>query len=126
MDRIRLGRWGEWLALILLTGKGYRLRHRNWRGAGGELDLVVEQRGEIIFVEVKLRSSDAFGGAGGAVTRDKQRRLARVSAAYLSRHDLWHRPCRFDIVTVERGQRFPYWRIRHYRNAFAVDTGRQL
>jgi putative endonuclease len=126
VKRRTLGRLGEWLALALLLVKGYRPRHRNWRGAGGELDLVAERRGEIVFVEVKTRSSSLFGGAGAAVDREKQRTLARVSAAYLSRHGLWDRPCRFDIVTVEKRKRFPYWSIRHWVNAFSPDLGRQL
>ena len=64
MNRRLLGRLGEWAALALLLAKGYRPRHRNWRGAGGELDIVVERRREIVFVEVKARSSSLFGGAG--------------------------------------------------------------
>ncbi len=126
MNRRLLGRLGEWAALALLLAKGYRPRHRNWRGAGGELDIVVERRREIVFVEVKARSSSLFGGAGAAVDREKQRTLTRVSAAYLSRHELWDRPCRFDIVTVEKRKRFPYWNIRHWVNAFSPDLGRQL
>ena len=106
--------------------KGYRVRHRNWRGAGGELDLVVERRREIVFVEVKARSGDLFGGAVAAVDVEKQRTLARVSAAYLSRHDLWRRPCRFDIVTLEKTGRFPPWRLRHYRDAFQPNLGRSM
>jgi putative endonuclease len=126
MQRQRLGRFGEWAALAWLLVRGYRLRDRNWRGGGGEIDLIVERRREIVFVEVKTRSSDLFGGAIAAVNRDKQRMLSRVSAAYLSAHRLWQQPCRFDIITVEQRRRFPFWRIRHYRNAFSPDRGRLL
>jgi putative endonuclease len=126
VDRQRFGRRGELAALLLLLLKGYRPRHRNWRGAGGELDLVVERRGEIVFVEVKARSSDVLGGAIGAVDAHKRRTLTRASSAYLSRHDLWGRPSRFDIVTVERKGAFPFWKIRHYQSAFSPDLGRQM
>jgi putative endonuclease len=126
MNRIRFGRRAEWVALLLLLLKGYRPRHRNWRGAGGELDLVVERRGEIVFVEVKARSSDLYGGAVAAVNAEKQRNLVRTSAAYLSNHGLWERPSRFDIVTVERVERFPFWKIRHFKNAFQPDLGRRI
>ena len=126
MNRSTLGRLGEWIALTLLLAKGYRPRHRNWRGAGGEIDIVVERRREIVFVEVKARSSSDFGGAAASVTRDKQRTLFRVASAYLSRHELWHRPCRYDVVTVERRAAFPYWSVRHYRNALSPDLGRQM
>ena len=118
MDYQKLGRRGEWIALGLLILKGYRPRHRNWRGAGGEIDLVVERRREIVFVEVKARSSNLYGGAVGAVNARKQKNLSRASSAYLSRH--------VDFVTVERTTRFPYWSIRHYPNAFSPDLGRKL
>ena len=126
MDHRKLGRRGEWVALLLLLLKGYRLRDRNWRGAGGELDLVVERRREIVFVEVKARSTDLYGGAVGAVNARKQKNLTRVSSAYLSRFSLWDRPCRFDIITVERKSGFPFWSIRHYKNAFSPNLGRQM
>jgi putative endonuclease len=122
----RLGRAAEWLALLLLLAKGHRLRHRNWRGAGGELDLVVERGREIVFVEVKARTSELYGGAAAAVTAAKRRHIVRASTAYLSAHELWERPCRYDIVTVERRRRFPFWRIRHLRDAFRPDLGRRL
>jgi len=122
----KLGRRAEWAALLMLMIKGYRPRHRNWRGAGGELDLVMQRRGEIVFVEVKARSDTLYGGAVAALHREKQKILTRTSAAYLSRYSLWERPCRFDLITVERvGGIFP-WRIRHYRDAFQPNRGRQL
>ena len=122
----RLGRRAEWAALLLLMIKGYRLRHRNWRGAGGELDLVMQRREEIVFVEVKARSHDLYGGAAAAFNDKKKRMLTRASAAYLSRFSLWERPCRFDLITVERVGGMLPWRVRHYRDAFQPNRGRQL
>ena len=121
-----LGRHGELLALLLLSAKGYRLRHRNWRAVGGELDLVMEKRGEIVFVEVKARSSADFGGAAAAVDRKKRKVLARVAAAYLSHFGLWQRPCRFDVVVVEPSSSLLRRRVRHLANAFRPDRGREL
>jgi len=122
----KLGRWGERLALWLLTLKGYRLRHRNWRGPGGELDLVMSRRGEIVFVEVKTRTTTLFGGGEAAVDREKQQHMVRAAAAYLGRFNLWEAPCRFDVVTVLRRPRFPYWRLRHMSNAFCPNLGRRF
>jgi putative endonuclease len=126
LRRHHFGRTAEWFALLLLLAKGYRLRHRNWRGAGGELDLVMERRGEVVFVEVKARSSDDFGGAAAAFHDKKKKVLTRVSAAYLGRYSLWERPCRFDLVTIERIAGLVPWRVRHYRNVFRPDRGRQF
>ena len=122
----RLGRGGELAALILLLLKGYRLRHRNWRGPSGELDLVVERGGRIVFVEVKTRSSELYGGAVAALDRDKRLAVARTAASYLGRYALWDRPCRFDLVAIERVTRFPWWRSRHVAGVFEPDLGRLL
>lgn len=122
----RLGRGGELAALILLLLKGYRLRHRNWRGPSGELDLVVERGGRIVFVEVKTRSSELYGGAVAALDRDKRSAVARTAASYLGRYGLWDRPCRFDLVAIERVERFPGWRPRHVVGAFEPDLGRLM
>ena len=122
----RLGRAAEWLALLLLLAKGYRLRHRNWRGAGGELDLVVGRSGEVVFVEVKGRSGNLMGGAVGAVNARKRDRLVRTAAAYLTRHDLWQGPSRFDVVTVQRRRSFPWWTVHHIEDAFQPDLGRLM
>lgn len=125
-DRRRTGRRGELLAMAWLILKGYRLRHRNWRGPTGELDLVFDRRGELVFVEVKARSGAAFGGAVAAVGRQKRDAMARTAACYLSRHGLWERPVRFDVVTVERRRRFPGWRLRHLEDVIRPDLGRLL
>jgi putative endonuclease len=111
---------------VLLLLKGYRPRHRNWRGAGGELDLVMRHRDETVFVEVKARSGQDFGGAAAAMHAKKQKVLTRTASAYLGLFGLWEQPCRFDLVTVERkGGVFP-WRIRHYQNVFQPNLGRQF
>jgi len=124
--RQAFGRRAEWAALLMLVLKGYRPLHRNWRGSGGEIDLVMRHRGETVFVEVKARSGDLFGGAVASFDHKKRRVLERAAAAYLGRHGLWERPCRFDLVTVERRRGLRPWRIRHYRNAHRPDLGRQF
>jgi putative endonuclease len=90
----------------------------------GELDLVVERRGTVVFVEVKTRSDADFGGAAARVDAAKVRRLSRVAAIYLSDHGLWERPTRFDVVTVER--RRWWWTVHHIRDAFRADLGRMV
>ena len=126
LRRERIGRGGERAACILLLLKGYRPRHRNWRGPTGELDLVVERGGLIVFVEVKTRSSELYGGALAAFDRDKRLAVVRTAAAYLGRYSLWDRPCRFDLVAIERLEHFPWWRPRHVVDAFTPDFGRLL
>jgi len=124
--RARLGRAGELAALLWLLAKGYRFRHRRWATRGGELDLVMERGRTIVFVEVRTRSSRAFGGAAASVDAEKRRRIVWTAEAYLSRHGLWERPCRFDVVAIERRGGVVPWRLRHYRDAFRPEPGRRL
>ena len=94
------GRCGEDLAAAFLQEKGLRVVERNVRFAGGELDLICEERGTVVFVEVKTRSGDVRGEPGEAVGPAKTRRLIRAASQYLSRTRAWTRPCRFDLVSV--------------------------
>jgi putative endonuclease len=99
--RTRLGLRGEEAAAALLTRAGYRIIARNYRCPLGELDLVAEDRGEIIFVEVKTRRTSHAGRPVEAVNGRKRARLVRLARFYLAVHDLQDRPCRFDVVSVE-------------------------
>lgn len=117
-----LGRRAELMALLWLTLHGYRLRHRNWRGGGGELDLVMSRGRTLVFIEVKARSSSDFGGAAAAVNAGKQKILLRCAAAYLSRYELWDRPSRFDVLSIEKGEGLLPFSICHIRDAFSADS----
>jgi putative endonuclease len=96
-----IGQTGEWEAERFLRGKGYRILERNLRSRTGELDLVADDRGVLVFVEVKARGSVAFGGAIHAVDERKQLRVVRQAARYLSSCREPNRPCRFDVILVE-------------------------
>ncbi len=91
---------GEDLAAAFLQEKGLRVVERNVRCVGGELDLVCEDRGSLVFVEVKTRSGHVRGEPGEAVGPAKRKRLIRAASQYLSRTKAWSRPCRFDLVAV--------------------------
>jgi putative endonuclease len=80
----RLGARGERLAAAWYTAAGYEVVARNWRCREGELDLVVRRPGEVVFCEVKSRTSDRFGAPVEAVTASKQRRLRALAARFLA------------------------------------------
>ncbi len=85
MSRAReLGARGERLAAEWYATRGYQVVARNWRCRDGELDLVVARPGELVFCEVKTRSSDRFGVPAEAVTPAKQRRLRLLAARFLA------------------------------------------
>jgi putative endonuclease len=96
-----LGRMGENLACAELERRGYAVLARRYRTRFGEIDIVARHEGTTVFVEVKARAGDGFGGAAAAVTGWKQRRLTHMAIDYLSRHRLHDRPCRFDVVTID-------------------------
>jgi putative endonuclease len=99
--RQSLGKLGEHLACAELERRGYAILARRYRTRCGEIDIIARDGETTVFVEVKARAGDEFGGAAAAVTPWKQRRVAQMAIDYLSRHRLHDRPCRFDVVTVD-------------------------
>lgn len=99
-SRKGLGRLGEQLAAQALTARGYRIRERNWRCQTGELDIVAEDGGVLVVVEVKTRRGREFGSPEEAVTPTKQAKLVELAATYVQ-HDSWQGDWRIDVVAVE-------------------------
>ena len=99
----RLGRRGEALAAAWYTVAGYEVVARNWRCRDGELDLVVRRGDELVFCEVKTRTSDRFGLPAEAVTATKQRRMRVLAARFLAESGL-HGRMRFDVACVVAGR----------------------
>lgn len=93
------GNEAEKLAERRLKRKGLKTLARNWHCRHGELDLVMEQGRAVVFIEVRQRTSDNYGGAVASVTAAKQQRLYKAASAFLaSRPALAERDCRFDVV----------------------------
>ncbi|HTI41654.1 MAG TPA: YraN family protein [Vicinamibacterales bacterium] len=115
-NRQALGISGENLACDELRHRGYAILERRYRTRFGEIDIIARQGKTIVFVEVKARLSDDFGGAAAAVTGWKQRRIAAMAVDYLSRHRLHECPCRFDVVAIDYDPAGP--RVTVYPNAF--------
>ncbi|NNE72925.1 MAG: YraN family protein [Acidimicrobiales bacterium] len=97
----RLGEWGEGRAVRWYRKRGYRILDRNWRsGRHGELDLVVERRGTVVFAEVKTRTSTRYGQPIEAVTEAKAHRIRRLGARWLRAHAVYARSVRYDVVAI--------------------------
>ena len=106
------GARAEDLCAELLRRYGLRILERNWRCRHGEIDLIAEERGTLVFAEVRMRSRDGFGGAAESVTEAKRARLLAAAKLYLTRRP--EAPCRFDVFLVA-GETL---RIEWIRNAF--------
>jgi putative endonuclease len=115
-SRSERGRGGEEIAWDHLRRAGYTLVERNARTRFGEIDLIVEQRGTVVFVEVRSRTSARFGTALESIDGRKRRRLALLAADYLAKRRLEDRRARFDVIAIEWQDGAPM--IDHVENAF--------
>jgi len=97
------GRLAEDQALAYLQAQGLALVERNYRCRGGEIDLVMRDGVKIVFVEVRYRSSQSFGGALASVGSRKQARVVNAAAHYLAAKRI-DRPARFDVAAVAPAQ----------------------
>src|SRR3954468_4654663 len=95
-----VGAYGERVALAHLVEQGMVVLDRNWRCRGGEIDLIVRDGTELVFVEVKTRRGGRFGTPAEAVGAAKVRRLRRLAAAWLAEAGLRAPTVRFDVVSV--------------------------
>jgi putative endonuclease len=117
----QIGALGEKMAAAELEAAGFTILARNYRCASGELDLIARDGEVIVFVEVKTRSSAAFGLPRDAVTPAKRRKMARAASHYLLSHVENECPYRADIVEVAlvRGR---VAAVRHLRGAFSIEA----
>jgi len=100
--RRKAGTYWEKMAEAFLSAHGLRLLQRNFSCRLGEIDLVMEDRDTVVFVEVKYRKSSTHGSGADAVNLHKQHRISRTAAFYLAvnpaRADQF---CRFDVVSID-------------------------
>ena len=112
------GKRGETLAAAFLQRKGCRVLRRNVRNRFGEIDLIVQDGDEVVFVEVKTRTSGRWGDPATAVTPHKRKRICLAAEQIATRGRLRGRPLRFDVITVLLGGEKP--EIAHYPDAFTL------
>ncbi len=115
--RRALGKRGETLAAQKLLSLGYTIRERNWRCAVGELDIVAEKDGALIFVEVRTRRGDRFGTPEESITPAKRTKLIEVAQTYLDEHGENDRNWRIDVVAIDMGLRGEVSRMEVIENA---------
>ncbi len=113
----QLGAMGEGLALSFLEKKGYILIAKNWRYRRSEIDLIMQDADNIVFVEVKTRTKSELSDPMDAITSSKIRHLVSVAHAYLQQHRSPLFP-RFDIVAVVIEPENQTSEIEHIEDAF--------
>ncbi len=100
-DRQSLGKAGEDLACRELERRGYAVIARRYRTRFGEIDIVADDHGVVVFVEVKARTSKRYGEAAEAVSFRKRRRIGAMALDYLAWTGGLDRRCRFDVVAID-------------------------
>ncbi len=113
--RIALGRWGENYAAGYLQERGYAILTRNFRTAHGEIDLVAQHGERLVFVEVKTRSSVAFGYPEEAVTPHKRRHLQAAALLYIEEQD-WDGDWQIDVIAIISAESAANPRLEHFEN----------
>lgn len=100
-----------------LQQQGLITRDRNYRTKQGEIDLIMTQGDEIVFVEVRLRSHRQFANAAESVTISKQKKIIKTAEHYLQEHQLTEKVnCRFDVIAFSDNHSHPEW----IKNAFSA------
>lgn len=112
-----IGSKGEELALSFLLGLGYHLLERNYRCRFGEVDLIMQDGDEIVFIEVKTRRSIDFGVPQEAVGAGKQGKIRKLAAQYMMYKRKEEYQPRFDVIAI-RIDREGNHTIDHFKNAF--------
>jgi putative endonuclease len=110
----QFGKLGEEIAEAHLIKKGYKILAKNYRYGRVEVDIIAEQQEEIVFVEVKTRTSDQMAYPEQAVGKAKQRNIRLAAENFLEENQIAF-PARFDIVAVVKGDKFE---IEHFEDAF--------
>ncbi len=119
-SRKELGVKGEKLAAKFLRRRGYKIIQRNYRCKLGEIDIIAERDGTIVFVEVRTRQTEEFGPPQYSITAAKRNQISRVALCYIREKNLVGQSCRFDAIaiTFSPGSRRP--EIEHIENAFEL------
>lgn len=110
-----IGKKGEDKASIFLSDAGYKILVRNYRFKRSEIDLICKHEGIMIFVEVKLRSSNAYGEPESFVTENQQTSIIRAAEHFIDEAQ-WQGEIRFDVISIlQKGERIE---LVHFKDAF--------
>ncbi len=118
-ERLQFGHEGESAAIAFLKKKGYRVLEKNFRSKVGEIDIIAEQAGVVVFIEVKARSNHEFGHPFDALTPIKQKKIIQTAQSFLARKRIAEKPMRFDVVALTSDPHGS-WEVELLENAFQV------
>jgi len=118
-QNLYLGKFGEESAIDLLKTNGYRILARNYKTKLGEIDIIARDKDTVCFIEVKTRHSDRFGLPQEAISRSKQRHIAKVALMFLKENNLLSKRARFDVISIMHSEDTS--KLDLIKNAFELD-----
>lgn len=105
-----LGESAEQLALSYLQSKNLKLIERNFRCKHGEIDLIMQDKNSLVFIEVRYRKHLQFGGGAESIDYRKQQKILKTAEFFLQRHVNYNQyPCRIDVVSIGPGKTDIAW-----------------
>lgn len=119
-SKLELGSQGEALACQLLRRKGYKIIQKNYRSRLGQIDIIARDKDILCFIEVKTRSSTAFGEPQESVTVFKQGQIAKAAISFLKEKNLLQAKARFDVVAILHSA--TGWQTDLIKDAFQLDA----
>ncbi len=97
---VSIGNTGEEAAVKALKKHGYKIIERNYRTKMGEIDIIAKDGEYTVFVEVRLRKSNAFGTPADTIDKRKQQKIIKTAQMYAMKNDIYDTPMRFDAVLI--------------------------
>lgn len=120
-NSISVGKQAELQACQFLQTSGLFLLEQNFKCPMGEIDLIMQDKDEIVFIEVRLRSNLNYGDAVESVSQHKQKKILKTANLYLQKNNLFDKVnCRFDIIGIHPNLKID--KIEWIKNAFELDT----
>lgn len=119
-NRQEIGRAAEKHACLYLQKQGLKLITQNYRCFCGEIDIIMRDKEDIAFIEVRLKSRTDYGHPIETINRTKQKKIIRTATHFLQKKDLLYKVCsRFDIIAIERSA--DKWQLEWIKNAFLAE-----
>jgi putative endonuclease len=120
INRQEIGNQAEQQAHLFLQAQGFSLIVQNYRSRYGEIDLIMRDRDDIVFIEVRSRSRLDYGHPAETINKRKQQKLIKTAIDFLQKKEwLYKVNCRFDVIAIhlEASQ----WQIEWFKNAFSTE-----
>lgn len=120
---VSIGNIGEEAAVQAIKKRGYKIIARNYRTKMGEIDIIAKDGEYTVFVEVRLRKSNAFGSPADTIDRRKQQKIIKAAQMYAVKNDIYDTPMRFDAVLINAdtdGKKLVNTEIEIIKNAFQL------